>query len=63
MFSRSFCLFGVLSGSIHIFGIMFSISMKMTNILIGVAMNLYLGLGTVEMSIVLSPGYEHGMSC
>ena len=33
---------------------MFSISMKMTNILIGVAMNLYSGLGTVEMSIVLS---------
>ena len=33
---------------------MFSISMKMTNILIGVSVNLYLGLGTVEMSIVLS---------
>ena len=30
LFSRSFCLFGVLSGSMHIFGIVFSISMKMT---------------------------------
>ena len=39
----------------HIFGIVFFYFYENDiNILIGIAMNLYLGLGTAEMSVVLS---------
>ena len=56
LFSRLFCLFGILRGSIYIFGFVFFFQFYETdvNILIGGAVNFSLDLGRVEMSIVLS---------
>ena len=51
----SFCLFGVLSGSIYILGLAFlHLYENDINILIGVAVNLYLAFGSVEMSTVVT---------
>lgn len=57
LFSWFFCLFGVLSGSICILGSFFFFSYFFENdigILIGITMNLYLALGSVEMSTIIS---------
>ena len=64
LFSRLFCLFGVLCGSIHNFGIAFSISMRMTLIFWLLLQWIFTKVQVVwNINSTKSPVYEHGMSC